>query len=300
MGNSFGKYISGKIGRFKDTYRDTKLGYVLNIIFHLPDLVCWKATDLKKEFSATWRRLGFEDRRFMPLRAYKDRYKGKRVFVACTGPSLTISDLEMLEGEYVFGMNSICKVTDKTAWRPDFYAIQDSEVFDKLQNDLIGNNDVGQVFVPLDFSGRNSTPDNWIYWYHNIEYKLFSQRVLQRKPDTRFSGNCYAVVYEGYQITYSIIQLAIYMGFNEIYLIGADCNYSNTKQHFIESGHMIKDTESDRVRECQIRSYRRAKKYADKYGIKICNATRGGHLEVFERVVLEEVLKDKSKSKDSI
>jgi len=32
------------------------------------------------------------------------------------------------------------------------------------------------------------------------------------------------------------------------------------------------------------RAYKTAKKYADRHGVKIYNATRGGNLEVFERV----------------
>ena len=39
------------------------------------------------------RSLGWKDRRFMPLKRYKDKYKGKRCFITCTGPSLTIEDL---------------------------------------------------------------------------------------------------------------------------------------------------------------------------------------------------------------
>ena len=36
--------------------------------------------------------------------------------------------------------------------------------------------------------------------------------------------------------------------------------------------------------------YRLLKQYADKHGIHIYNATRGGNLEVFPRVTLEDVL----------
>ena len=36
--------------------------------------------------------------------------------------------------------------------------------------------------------------------------------------------------------------------------------------------------------------YKCAKDYADSHGIKIYNATRGGELETFERVDLDEIL----------
>lgn len=38
--------------------------------------------------------------------------------------------------------------------------------------------------------------------------------------------------------------------------------------------------------------FENAKKYAEKRGIKIYNATRGGKLEIFERVDLDAVLKN--------
>jgi hypothetical protein len=43
-----------------------------------------------------------------------------------------------------------------------------------------------------------------------------------------------------------------------------------------------------------IEAYREAKKYADLHNIKIYNATRGGMLEVFERVDLDKVLLNKN------
>ena len=38
-------------------------------------------------------------------------------------------------------------------------------------------------------------------------------------------------------------------------------------------------------------AYQSAKKYADAHGIKIYNATRGGNLEVFERVDFDSLFK---------
>lgn len=43
-----------------------------------------------------------------------------------------------------------------------------------------------------------------------------------------------------------------------------------------------------------IEGFKVAKKYADEHGINIYNATRGGMLEVFPRVNLEDVVGDKS------
>jgi hypothetical protein len=43
-------------------------------------------------------------------------------------------------------------------------------------------------------------------------------------------------------------------------------------------------------------AYKNARDYCDTHGIQIYNATRGGKLEVFERVALEDVLAEPDKS----
>ena len=42
-------------------------------------------------------------------------------------------------------------------------------------------------------------------------------------------------------------------------------------------------------------AYEYAEKYSREHGFRIYNATRGGHLEVFERVNLEVILADEAK-----
>ena len=89
------------------------------------------------------------------------------------------------------------------------------------------------------------------------------------------------------------IQVAMYMGFKEIYLIGADCNYTTTKIHFIEmpdDKQKISEGWLPKATDLSIDGYKAIKKYADKHDIKIYNATRGGMLEVFPRVNLEDVI----------
>ena len=126
-------------------------------------------------------------------------------------------------------------------------------------------------------------------------YHIYEMRY-QTRYFAKFSSDCYIKVYDGYSITYSIMQLAMYMGFDEIYLLGADCSYLGEKQHFIEHG--INDPSFRTATERLFASYGEAKKYADTHGIKIFNATRGGLLEIFPRVNLEDVIKNNEKNKD--
>ena len=88
-----------------------------------------------------------------------------------------------------------------------------------------------------------------------------------------------------------MIQMAVYMGFKEIYLLGCDCNYEDDpkKRYFVSHGVLDPTYKEAKNRMCA--SYSVAKKYAEKHGIKIYNATRGGMLETFERVNLDQILR---------
>ena len=91
-------------------------------------------------------------------------------------------------------------------------------------------------------------------------------------------------------VTNIVITIAMYMGYKEIYLIGADC--SNLNKHFVND---VTDKDKDQkyvedVIHAQLRGYEIMKNETEKRNVKVFNATRGGALEVFERVDLEKLL----------
>jgi hypothetical protein len=125
-------------------------------------------------------------------------------------------------------------------------------------------------------------------------FKSFKLHYLDHKYNPRgigtlkFSDNCYDVIYDGYSIIFSIMQLAVYMGFKEIYLLGTDCNYNQTKQNFIDNG--TKDPNRDIMGNRLIYTHSLFREFANSHGVKVVNCTRGGMLEVYPRKKLEEVL----------
>lgn len=246
----------------------------------------FKSKMLAQMINTIPRKCGIDQKKYYRLKELSGKYYGKRCFICCTGPSLTIEDLEMLGNEYVFGMNSLCLIHDKTDWVPDFYAIQDSHVFEKLQ-EAVKTTDNGTIFAPISYKRKYNTPDNWVYFHLSGAYHLWEMRYGPHYF-AKFSDDAYKTVYDGYSITYSVIQLAVYMGFEQIYLLGADCNYMGKQQHFIESGHF--DPGYQEAAKRMLASYEYARKYCESHPVKIFNATRGGCLELFPRVNLEDVL----------
>ena len=100
-------------------------------------------------------------------------------------------------------------------------------------------------------------------------------------------------------VAYAMLQFAFYMGFEEIYLLGFDHNFSkievngkeivneNVTDHFASYNDVVTGAVNvDKL----TRGFMEAKQYADTHGVRIFNATRGGKLDVFERVDLDEIL----------
>ena len=225
------------------------------------------------------------DKRFVAL---KNKYEGKRCFIVATGPSLTLEDLDLLKGEYTFGMNSIPKLYSNTSWRPTYFGIQDSNVYEKMEDIICSMyKDENNVFISDEIANRFKVPSNFIQFPYDSVYHDNQLEIEQYFAE--FSDDCYSIVYDGYSITYSLIQIAIYMGFKEIYLLGVDCSYKRgSKNHIVESGN--DDRNEEKNYEKMIIGYQKAREFATQHDIKIVNCTRGGMLEVFPRMSLETVL----------
>lgn len=228
----------------------------------------------------------FKSTDYSEILKFKNIHKGERCFIVATGPSLTADDLEKLHSEVTFSMNSIVLAFKDMEWRPTYYGIQDEYVYEKIKEE-VDNSDLKYKFfgssILKKYSKKQIPKDSILY-----PLNILNHHIPHKRYRSKFSSDAFAVVYDGYSIAYSLLQIAVYMGFKEIYLLGADCNYQQEKKYFVDHGH--KDPSYAEVGYKMICAYKDAKKYADKNGIEIYNATRGGMLEVFPRVDLDEVL----------
>lgn len=226
--------------------------------------------------------------KYRKLREVKDIYKGKRCFILGTGPSLTIDDLNKIKNEISFGTNTILKIFDKTDWRPNYYCIIDPNTYNNLEEE-IKKRKIENLFYPNNRIRNNNVFGRCFALDHSNIWKMCMPRVFKF---TKFSDDIERKIYDGASVIYAAIQIAVYMGFKEIYLLGVDCNYSKNNTRHAKgmeySNYNYKWTKDTAL--SMIEGFKVAKRYADKNNIKIYNATRGGMLEVFERVNLDEVV----------
>lgn len=227
------------------------------------------------------------------IRSLKGTQKGKRVFIVATGPSLRIEDLDLIKNECSISMNSIISSFDKTDFRPTYYIIQDGNVVDRLWN-AINNSDLSEVFAGVGNSylmkvnagkKRFKKINKKKHWYNlNSNYHYYEMCYKPNDAKMKFSNDFSLQAYDGYTVAYSAIQLAYYLGFKEVYLLGCDCTYCG---HFDEKNECQKNND---VKPVYFDAYECAKKNIKKGVFEIYNCTRGGMLEIFERKSLEEVI----------
>jgi glycosyltransferase involved in cell wall biosynthesis len=239
-----------------------------------------------------------------PLSSYRNRFEGKRAFIVGNGPSLGQLDLAPLEHEYVFGVNSLFLLFDELGFKPDFYVVEDTLVAEdnaEIINSLSGM----QRFYGryLQYCLDDAPEVTWLNVvfdygeYHNFPH--FGRDAAER-------------LWVGGTVSYLNMQLAHYMGFDEVYMIGFDHSYvipdsarregtvitsaEDDPNHFHSDyfgrGKRWHDPFLDRME----LAYRRGRQVMESNGVAVMNATRGGKLEIFPRVRYESLFADRSKA----
>ena len=230
------------------------------------------------------------------IRSLKNAFKGQRCFIIGNGPSLTPSDLDKIKNEVSFAANRIYYMFDKTEWRPTFYMCCDKEAI-MMNFSSIVDLPVKTKFIEVTSKKYNKTNDQSIKYVYHYD-KFYLNKWKTSAPFV--SEDPSAMMFPGQTVTFSAMQLAIYMGFSKIYLLGVDHNYATkvdkngkvtvdpTVQTYFAG---MKDANlSVQFVDVTTDAYRAAKKYCDSHdSVKIYNATRGGKLEIFERVNFDDL-----------
>ena len=225
--------------------------------------------------------------------SWKNSKKGKRCFLIGNGPSLRVEDLEKLKNEDCFGVNEIHRIFSKTSWRPKYIAIMDR--YSKTTPEEIKNLDCGIVFLS-DY-----------YWRYNPVLRkdavCIRGKYTLNTREYKFCDDIRKGIYVAPTVAYSAMQIIAHMGYSEVYLLGFDHSYSfefDEKGNIIDTGttntHFFKDSNAkDIIGNVwgMTKAYESFRNFAQTHNIIVKNATRGGRLEVFERVDFDDLVLDK-------
>ena len=139
-------------------------------------------------------------------------HTGRRCFIIGNGPSLSISDLDMLNNEITFAANKVYLAFKETSWRPSYYFVIDRLVAEN-NTDAILNMDIPKYFPDL-FESIFGIGENINYF-----------KVLRgQRLDINEGVDCRSTVIA------PMMQFAYYMGIRKIILIGLDFNFKKPKK----------------------------------------------------------------------
>ncbi len=230
------------------------------------------------------------------IRQFRDKHRGERVVIIGNGPSLNQLDLSLLAEIPTIAVNAIFLASDRMGFDPTYYVVEDTAVLrDKL--DQIREYKAGHRFFPSIYRDQIGKTPNTSYFRMNTGF------YEGRSPAfcvPRFSTDASQRLYSGQSVTIINLQLAYYMGFSEVILIGMDFSYTVPDSAIVEGNRILsqgddpnhfhpdyfgkgkvwKDPKLDRV----LANYQLAKLMFEADGRRIVNATHGGKLELFDRV----------------
>jgi hypothetical protein len=168
----------------------------------------------------------------MAVTDYKDAHAGERVFIAGNGPSLEETPLSLLEDEYSIAMNRIDPLLNSTSWQPTYYVQVNIPPFsDRRVERIIDFNSRGiSLFIHQDGKQQlqGKLENQAICEYVNIEYRSgpkprdYVTDAENKNYDSFWSSDVAEKAYLWSTSLYTATQIAVYMGFDEIYFIGCD------------------------------------------------------------------------------
>lgn len=235
------------------------------------------------------------------LAALKGRYAGRRCFLIGNGPSLRAQDLTRLHerGEITFAFNRVYNIFDQTPWRPTFYISQDEKMLAGCA-ETVDALELACKLVPVQLK-----------WYYDIRihdalYFNMNWQQNDRPLDVRFSDDIAHEIDCASTGMYTAAQLAAYMGFTQIILLGVDHHFhisqnsrgeivvdNSVKDYFTEKYNEDKDSLYIPNTEKSTLTYVAMKRECEKRGVRVLNATRGGKLEVFQRTEFDGLFDEK-------
>ena len=215
------------------------------------------------------------------LRTLKDIHRGERCFIMGNGPSLKNTDLSLLKDEYTFGMNRIFLAFPEMGFKTSYLLSVNDLVIEQ------SNEEIQSLDIPRFVSWRSR---KWLKQEQGL-YFLYTSYT-----GPKFARDITGRLWEGATVTYIALQLAFYMGFEKVILIGVDHNFTTKGEpnktivsegddpnHF-HPGYFGKgfrwqlpDLDTSE------RGYEMARAYYENAGRQVVDATVGGKLMVFPK-----------------
>lgn len=253
-------------------------------------------------------------RALAPNEEFHNKYKGKRCFVLGNGPSLKTIDFFKLKDEYTFTVNQLARNPRFDDLKTNFHMWADERFFD-LDANKPGDMELLSVMRSV-ASSENHPVVFYKYAAHkmvekfkldsDLDIRYYEEAAFDRSMIDNWNADFTKLVYGFSTVVHYIICLAIYMGFEEIILLGCDCTgfmtIAQTKlgnAEKAEYSYKVTENEKKRMERVQNKTsirdelswyvslfdeYKILDQFCKKNNVRLVNATNPTLLETVERV----------------
>ena len=245
----------------------------------------------------------------------KNKHLGERCFILASGPSINKQDLTLLENEYTIAVSQFFLHPQIENIKPKYHCFAPQhEPFNNSTNKIIFDNYISNYKFPVksyigctnfEFSYYNFLKNNQQY---NVDAEFIDYSKGCQLDETNFQDeNVWDITKNPFSprtVIYTAIQVAYFLGFKEIYLLGVDHDYLNElyreghhfykeEKSFSDSEHLEQFSKERWFEEYYFRwkQYRLMKEFLISKGVKVFNATEGGMLDVFPRANYKDLFK---------
>ncbi len=214
---------------------------------------------------------------------YFNIHKDQRCFIIGNGPSLKNTDLSKLKNEFTFGMNRIYLLFPELGFTTTYFVSINDLVIEQCADEIAA--------LPI---------PKFIAWHSNRHFQHFPDDMIflySTYTGPRFAHDMTGRIWEGATVTNVALQLAFYMGFEKVILIGVDHNFTSkgeANKTVVSTGDdsnhfsgayfgkgfrwQLPDLDTSEI------GYALAKKAYQKAGREVVDATIGGKLTIFPKV----------------
>lgn len=220
----------------------------------------------------------------------KDKHAGETIFLLGNGPSVQPHDIDRLAGRTVFCCNKFYKAYDLTALRPPYVVSADRQMIEDFGAEITRRSN-GRVFFAMEERPVVTGDFIWIP-AHNHGVPLLDESLLYKEASICSASLIIA------------LQIAWWMGGRHFVLYGVDHSFhyeplqdsrDRLRNVMGEGNHFIENYRDGRPW-CAPRTdiieagWEAADRMLRKQGGWIKNATRGGNLNILERIDFDAAL----------
>jgi len=150
------------------------------------------------------------------LAEFKNVHKGRRAFIIGNGPSLRQTDLTKLKNEFTFGLNRIYLLFPELGLSTTYLVSINDLVIGQCAQEMAA------LGLPKFFAWRSHR-----HFPTNLPIAQLPTFLYTTYTGPRFSRDVRGRVWEGATVTNVALQLAFFMGFEKVILIGVDHNFTS-------------------------------------------------------------------------